>query len=209
MTRGVRPAMKPDVQTLKDDVAFIRALAEDSRGGAIVRDGATLIAAGAIFGITMLLYWLASAGVLSMPGIDWLWIGASATFLIALVLIQRGDTRRAVASRALRAAWSGVGAGVIVGGAAFGIGAWRLGLPVVAAGGFPIVLLTLYGAAWGVAFAVVRRGWFALVAGGCFAAALACGWFFGRSEEWLVLSVALLVLVATPGAVIMHQARKG
>jgi hypothetical protein len=36
---------------------------------------------------------------------------------------------------------------------------------------------------------------------------LACGFFIGQPEEWLVLSLGLLALVAAPGFVVVHQAR--
>jgi hypothetical protein len=54
----------------------------------------------------------------------------------------------------------------------------------------------------------MRRTEFGYIAGGCFAAALTCGFFMGRAEEWLVLSLGLFLLVAAPGAVILRQARR-
>jgi hypothetical protein len=105
------------------------------------------------------------------------------------------------------ATWSGVGTGITVAGLALGLGAWRLQQPSLVLWTFPLVLFTLYGAAWGVAFAVTRRTWFALVAGGCFVATLACGAFMGRPEEWMVLSLGLFVLVAAPGYAMVRGAR--
>ncbi len=201
-----RQPMNDDVQTLKDDIAFIRALTEDS-GSAMARDAMLLAAAGTIFGVTTFIYWLMFAGFVTLPGGDWLWIAASALFIVAMLIIRRGDTQHSIATRAMRAAWAGVGGGIIVAGVALAVGATRLNLPVLAVGVFPIVLFTLYGAAWGVASAVMRRGWFALIAGGCFAAAVACGWVLGTPAEWLVLSGGLFVLVAAPGAFIAWQAR--
>jgi hypothetical protein len=200
--------MNDDVQTFKDDIAFMRALTEDS-GPAMARDGMVLAAAGTIFGLTTLLYWLMFAGVLDIPGArDWLWVVASALFVAMMAMISRREPlRRAAASRATRAAWVGVGSGIVVAGAALGLSAWRLDLPVLGVGVFPLVLFTLYGAAWGVAFAVVRRRWLALVAVGCFAAVVACGWLMGTPEEWLLLSVGLFVLVAMPGVVMVRQSR--
>jgi hypothetical protein len=199
-----------EIQTLKDDIAFVRALAEES-GSAMARDGAVLAAAGMIFGLTALQYWLIFAGILDVPpGWDgWLWLDGTIVFLVAMTLIQRRiPSRPSAASRAMRAAWAGVGAGITISGIALGIGAWRLGLPVLTTGGFPIVLFALYGAAWGVVFAVKRRTWFALVATGSFAAAIGCGALMGTPEEWLLLALGLFVLVGVPGAAIVRQARR-
>ncbi len=205
MTETQQP-MNDDVQTLKDDIAFIRALTEDG-GSAMTRDAALLAAAGTIFGVTTFLYWLVFAGFLALPGGDWLWIAASALFVVVMLIIRRGDARRGIATRAMQAAWAGVGGGIIVAGVALAVAAARLDLPVLAVGVFPIVLFTLYGAAWGVAAAVMRRGWVVLIAGGCFAAAVACGWVLGTPAEWLVLSGGLFVLVALPGTFIAWQLR--
>ncbi len=113
-----------------------------------------------------------------------------------------------IVSRDTKAAWAGVGAGIVIGGAALGLGAWRLGLPVMATGAFPILLFALYGAAWGVAFAVKRSSWMALIAAGCFAAVVACRLLIGTPAQWLVLALGLFMFVGVPGAMIVLQARR-
>jgi hypothetical protein len=70
---------------------------------------------------------------------------------------------------------------------------------------FPLILFTLIGAAWGVAYAVRRRRIFALAAAGSFGAAVLCGVLMGRPEEWLVLSGGLVLLLAVPGGMIVHS----
>lgn len=202
--------MSDEMQTLRDDFAFVRALTEES-GKALTRDGAVLAAAGIIFGLTTFQYWLIFAGILAIPPAwaGWLWLDGTVVFFAAMTVIQRRiQSPSGVVSRATQAAWAGVGAGIVIGGAALGLGAWRLGLPIMATGAFPILLFALYGAAWGVAFAVKRSSWMALIAAGCFAAAVACGLLIGKPTQWLLLALGLFMFVGVPGAMIVLQARR-
>ncbi len=199
--------MGDDMQVLKDDIAFMRALTEES-GHSMAREGAILAAVGIIFGLTALQYWLLRMEVFTVPR-SWqpfLWLDGVIAYLITLTIIHRRFPKRpGVGPRAMEAAWAGVGIGITVAAIALGVSGWRLQMPMLASGAFPIVLFTLYGTAWGVAFAVKRRTWFALVAIGCSAAAIACGFLIGTHEEWLLLSLGLFALVAVPGFVILRR----
>jgi hypothetical protein len=201
--------MVDDMQTLKDDIAFMRGLAEES-GHSMAREGAILAAVGVIFALTALQYWLLRMEVFTVPR-SWqpfLWMDGVIAYLITLTFIHRRFPKRpGVGPRAMEAAWAGVGIGITVAAIALVVSGWRLQMPMLASGAFPIVLFTLYGTAWGVAFAVKRRAWFALVAIGCSATAVMCGFLIGTNEEWLVLSLGLFALVAVPGFVILRQAR--
>jgi hypothetical protein len=164
-----------------------------------------------MIGFVSLFYWLVSAEMLSVPPVmePWAWlVGVLVLSPVMLLLRKRFPKPSGAASRAVLAAWTGVATGIAVAALAFGLGAWRLGLPAFVVWAFPVVLFILYGTAWSVAYSVMRRTWFARIAGGCFAGALACGFFMGRPEEWLVLSLGLFLLVAAPGFVILRQARR-
>ena len=88
-------------------------------------------------------------------------------------------------------------------------GGLRLHQPNLVLQVFPILLFTLYGAGWGVAYAVKRKAWFAWIVLGCFLAALGSGALMGSPDQWLVLALGLFAFVAAPGAVIVRQARGG
>ena len=203
--------MQPDEQALRDDVAFLRSLAE---GGttATVREGAILVAIGVIFGLVALQQWAIEAGALSVP--DWVrawgWLDGLVVFVAAMALIARRLPNRApgAASRALTAAWSGVGVSLIVADLALVAASRALALPLLTPWLFPLVLFTLIGAAWSVAFAVRRRRMSALAAAGSFAAAVLCGALAGRPQEWLALSGGLVLLLAVPGGAIVRAARR-
>ncbi len=101
-----------------------------------------------------------------------------------------------------------MGAAHVMGAIALVIAGRRLGLPLLPAWVFPLVLFTLFGSAWSVAFAVRRRGAFAFNAAASYLAALLCGVVMGRPEEWLVLAGGLFLLVAAPGATILRASRR-
>ena len=203
--------MQQDEQTLSADVAFLRSLAE---GGstATVKEGAILLANGVIFALVAAQYWAIDIGLLALPPWlqPWLWLDGVVVFLgsVAWISVKYRGRPPGAASRALAAAWAGVGTALIFAVLGLVAAARQLGLPLLVTWVFPLILFTLIGAAWGVAYAVRRRRIFALAAAGSFAAALLCGALMSRPEEWLVLAGGLVLLVASPGAVIVRSAAR-
>ena len=201
--------MTDQMQTLKDDLAFLRGLTEDS-GAGFAREAVIMIGVGVIFGIVDLLYWLGFSGWLPVPRQvgAWFWVAGLVVFFVSMPIARRRlPAPTGAAARAMAAAWSGIGISLTAAGIGLLLGAWRMGLPNLVLWVFPIVLFTLYGAAWGVAWAAKRTAWFALAALGCFAAAVAEGALMGDAGQWLVSSLGLFVLVAVPGFAIMRAAR--
>jgi hypothetical protein len=201
--------VRDDEQTLRDDVAFLRALAEGGASGA-AKDGAILMAVGLIFGLVAAQYWAIDAALFQVaPGVHtWLWLDGAVPFLIAVAMISarfRGQPPGA-ASRALTATWIGVGAAHLAAGVALYAASKALGIPLLVKWVFPLVLFTLIGGAWGVVFAVRRRAVFGVSAAGAFAAAILTGAVMGRPEEWLVLAAGLIFLLAAPGGLILATA---
>lgn len=201
--------MSNDWRAMKDDVAFLRALTNE-QDRPLAREGAVLLAVGAIFACVDVFYWLYFAHRVSARGI-WQhvpWIAGSVLFVGCFAIITARIPRApGAAARAIGAASAGVGFGLCAAVAALFAGAVSVQQPRLVTDVFPIVLLTLYGSVWIVAFAVKRRIWFAAVAVGCLAAAIGCGLVMGRPEEWLVLAVGMICLVALPGAALIHQSK--
>ena len=202
--------MSNQTKQLADDVAFLRALA-DGTVHLGERDGAMLAALGTIFSLVALQYWAIDSRLVAAPASwrPWLWLDGLAPFLATLFFIEARARSRAPGpgSRAISAAWTGLGVALSVAVAALMAAGWRLGQPQLAAGMFPIVLFTLLGASWGVAFAVKRQAALALVGAGCGVAAIACGALVGAPAEWLALAAGLALLVAAPGFAILAAAR--
>jgi hypothetical protein len=193
---------------LKDDIAFLRSLAGDGIG--MKRDAAMLLAVGLVFGVLDFLYWLVFSGIVEGPPAlkNGLAIGGVAVFVAALALVMRIPQPTNAAGRAAGTALGGVGLALIAAELALFAGGRALHLPLLPLWTLPIVLFTLYGAAWGVAFVVKRRAWFGAIAGGCYLAAFISGSVMGSPAEWLVSSLGLLALVAAPGAVMLRRCRE-
>jgi hypothetical protein len=198
-----------DTQSLKDDLAFLRELTEDS-GRGLARDGFNLAAVGLVFGVVTLIYWLVFWGPLAslMIVAYWLWIAGIVLMIICTAIARRSlPAATGAAARALSVAWNGVGVSLLAGGLGLLAAAWRMHDGAFVLATFPILLFSLYGAAWGVAFAVKRLGWFAWVSAGCFAAAIGEGLLYRSPHQWLVLSAGLFLLLGLPGLLILNKAR--
>lgn len=197
-------------RALRDDIAFMRALAEEGASTPML-GGSVLLAAGLIFGSAQL------AGLLllrSGAGGPWaqigLPLGALMLFFVALTVLRRGLDQRPGANspvnRATSAAWRGVGLAIVVLVGAFMLVAWRLDDWKVFAL-FAPVLFALYGAGWLVSAAMTRLAWMKGVGYASFALALGVGAAAHQVTLATCLNVAgLFLLVALPGFVLMRQA---
>jgi hypothetical protein len=193
---------------IKDSLALLRAIA--AGGAGMKRDSLILIAAGVIFGTLNFLYWLMFSGIVdAAPSVrNALWLAALVLFGATLTLIHRTPRATSIAGRAVGVALAGVGVALVIAGIALSAGGLRLQMPQLATWTFPIVLFTLYGAAWTLAAIVMKRAWFAFIAVGCYLVALLCGFTMGSTWEWLILSFGLFLLVAVPGVVMWREAKE-
>jgi hypothetical protein len=207
--------MTEQTDTLKDDLAFMRAMAQDGRRGPMV-GGASLVSAGVIFSIATLVCWAMAKGLIPAQDTWFLgvWVIAMAVHL-AVMAVLVGRWRRAghagaasAANRAFRWAWSACGwsIGVIFAGTA--LAAWRTHNWMVFAN-FPTIILALYGAAWSVTAAMSDRKWMRWVALGSFAAALGMALVSDVGVGYLAFAAALILLAAAPGYVLMREQPAG
>ncbi|MDO8297723.1 MAG: hypothetical protein Q7T19_14950 [Caulobacter sp.] len=197
------------IQTLKDDIAFMRALAQEGSSVPMLFGG-NLVAAGVIFGAGAVGHWLILSGVLRVSPWFYMvnWLGAGAVFaVVCTLMIQRAKRQpgyNAGVNRATGAAWSGVGFAVFaswVGMTATGLttGDWAV------MDAFPVLILALYGAAWFVAGVLSGKGWIRLVALGSFVGAALMGVLSGTPYLMLGYAVCLILLAVVPGLVLMRQ----
>lgn len=208
--------MKDPTESARDDLAFVRALMSET-GQVQSSLGQALLAGGVCFGVQCLL----QAAFAFRPGIPTalhLTAGIAPTliFLVAITLItirDRGASQHSVGTRAINAAFGGGGLAAMTTALIFGylafryqnMGTWLL---------HPVMICVVQGVVWYTAFAVRRRGWFALVSLGWFATAVALAWMLGLNDEriivpfLLLLAAALLGLMALPGWVMMRAAAR-
>lgn len=198
-----------DMQSVRDDIAFMRALAEEGRRAPLL-GGAIMLTAGAVFGGASLIHFaIAVSGAQLTPWIyPILWIGAGVLFgVIMQVLKARYRGRPGVGSpsnRAMRAVWQGVGVAIFALFVALGIASWKIDNPVVF-GLFPSAILALYGAAWTLAAQMSDHKWMRGIALLSFVFAALMPLLLGDARIYLVYAAALGLTAVLPGVLIMRQ----
>ena len=197
------------IQTLKDDIAFMKALAQEGSTVPLLFGG-NMVAAGLIFGAASVGHWLIAADILAVS--DWAylinWVGAGALFgVVCALLVRRASSRpgfNAAANKATGSAWSGVGFAIFAMWMGITAYAWRNQAWEVM-NIFPVIIFGVYGAAWLVAGDMTGKGWIRLVALGSFAGAVLMGFMSGTTQQMLGYAACLLLLAVVPGLVLMRQ----
>lgn len=189
----------------RDDLAFMRAVAED-RGPLPSVLGAHLFSVGLLYGLNLIYGWAGYSGLVPWPkdGMVWLYIPASVVYVPICIWLNIRGTRISwgPGARAFAAAWSGVGVVTITVVAIMFLATLRTGIPYHET--WPAIALALYGGAWCM-FAIVRgRLWAFLVSLGCCASAVACAALIHNNELWLAMGVGLLLFVGLPGFAMMR-----
>jgi hypothetical protein len=200
--------MTDQMQTIRDDIAYLRALAEDGREDQSRRGGVIMLAAGLVWSSCAVLQWAALTGRIGEGVATGGWLLGSVLFFGALFWTIRRDGKRSGRSKALGLAWSGVGWTIFVLLAAIFVATWRTHSQLLISF-FPSIILALYGAAWSVAAALFGKGWLKLTCIGSFLMSVVCAWFIADPVQYLVYAAALLLLAALPGLVMMRQDAHG
>ncbi len=196
---------------IRDDLAFMKALAENG-GKTQWAGGAAFVAGGTLYGLQCLVEWAQAAGLVTLNGLQtWCYtVGITVAFLIALGVVivrNRKTAPRGMLNKAFASVFQATGIASLALVAIFAAAAiprdsviiWEL---------YPASLFALMGAAWYVVFMLRRRLWMAAVSAGWFATAVGLGLLVGTPSYILVAALALLALMALPGAYMMHLARK-
>jgi hypothetical protein len=198
--------MTDDMQALKDDISFLRALAQESRtphhlGGAII------LTAGVTFAVASTVNWAIISHLVAVS--PWVgagaWAAALALTLLAVAMVKaRSPSLRTPGIRAAGIVWAGVGWAIFSLATAIAIVCWRTQsyIPVLL---FPSFILALYGAAWSVAAVVPAKRWIWLTAIGSYVAAPLVALPAPGPNGLLAYAVALILLAAIPGAVLMRK----
>lgn len=197
------------IQTLKDDIAFMRALAQEGSSAPLL-GGSILVAAGLIFGAGSIAHWAVISGILVVT--PWvfpaIWLGALAVFFAVLTLLSRRLKARPGAlspgNRAAGSAWAAVGWTIFAISLSLIIISIRTQSEVVMLV-FPSLILGLYGMGWSVAAAMSGKRWLWMTAIASYAGALVVAWFAAEPTVYLVYAGALLLLASLPGYILMRQ----
>jgi hypothetical protein len=201
--------MTHDVQAIREDLAFMLALAQEGRRAPLLI-GHSLLAGGIIYGLASIFAWAVSVQVLALP----FWWEGAIWPLATVIYIPYARYRRiqcqngrpgatAVTNRAVSAVWRGIGFAIMALGFAGFIAAYQMKTAAVFAL-FPSIVLAIYGAGWLVALAMSETKWLKWVAYSCFAASVALGAAANSHLIYLFNAVALFLLMALPGWLLLR-----
>ena len=204
----------PDAQSVREDIAFLRTLAEQGASGPLA-GGSILLATGLIYAAASVAVWYVTTHMPSEAG-RWMWpiwgsaMTSQAVTMTIIILRLKGRGRGLVAAnnrsnRAFAMIWNGVGCAIMACLASFLLTAWQAHLPQVFAG-FPAVILVLYGVGWTMTAASSRERWTWGVAVLSFVLTIVLGAFAGSANLPLLFALALLLLIAAPGALLIKRA---
>jgi hypothetical protein len=196
--------MTHDVQAIRDDLAFMRALAQEGRRAPLLI-GHNLLVGGIVYGTASLFAGAVAARLVALPwwmeGAVWL---AVTPIYVGYCYVRRTQWRvaqpgaTAVTNRAVHAAWRGIGYALLSLMAAAFLASYHMksAAPFVL---FPSIVMALYGLGWMVAAAMSETKWLRAVSAASFVAAVAIAFAGQTLAIYLVTAVALYLLMALPG----------
>jgi len=196
---------------LKDDISYMRQLAERGRRGPIV-GGAFLAAAGVVFSITCFVQWAAVTGQLAIADrqMAWIWFGSYVIFAVVWFALWFGlrSHRRASATSSSNIvfgiAWIANAVGVLMAYATTAIAASITHLQGLFYAFIPMIFI-FYGISWGLSAVMAQRRWMYLAAGGSFAFALGVAALTNNPAQLAVVAAALLILLTFPGLKLVFE----
>jgi hypothetical protein len=205
--------MNADIQSLRDDLAFLRTLVQASEDNYRPL-GEGYLLGGLVYGGEMLLHLGQIAGLVPATLLAALIVGAGPTviFIAGLVFLLRrhGATMPAsggLTTKAILRAFAAIGISnlaliAVIGAVAIreqSLTVWFI---------YPCTVFVLQGAAWLLAFLLRRHAWHGVIAAGWFAAGIAMAIFVTRQDIYILLAgVGLLGLMALPGYLMLRHAR--
>lgn len=201
--------MSDQNHAIRDDIAFLRSLAEEGRSGSMV-GGSILVLFGGLYAAASVFTWYAIQTGLARKPLFFpiVWFGATLVALAALAFMKVGQPRKGGASRAAGLAWAAAGWTIFAIMMSFTLIGYHTGSWMVMQAVAPVIV-SIYGGAWFLAAQVTGQRWLNLVAFGSFVMAAVNAWFVADpATMFLIYAATLLGLLAGPGLVIMRQGRK-
>lgn len=200
---------KDQIQNVRDDIAYMRAMAEEGRKAPLL-GASILISAGLIFSAASLIAWAGQTGTagVTVEASNWIWLGSMILFVVALtVLSRRLGGKPGIMSpvnRAAGTAWMGVGLAIFVLALSMAIITWRFQSGEVMAI-FPSLIFALYGSGWAVSAAMSDKKWLWWVTIGAWVGAPLIALLTGDPAQYLVYAAGLLLLTVLPGVILIRQ----
>jgi hypothetical protein len=198
-------------EQVRADLAFMKALVEKASQSQM-SGGAVFLAGGLLYGFQCLVQWAQLVELIHPSDIFMLLfvIAITVAFVVVAVAISVSSRagERAVATRALNAAFGGAGLANMVLCSVFGFVAFRMKSMTIWLL-YPITISVLQGFMWYIAYMMKKRLWIATLCAGWYLTAIALGVLMSSDDlpsYILVLSLALFLLMALPGWYMMRLA---
>jgi hypothetical protein len=200
---------RDQIQTVHDDIAYMKALAEEGRQTPLL-GGSILITAGLVFGLAALIHYGIESRLILLPPVAYafLWGAAMLIFIAVLTVQSRRFGRRpgsqSAANRAAGAGWMGVGLGIFVMSLAMGVIGWKT-QTMVPSLIFPSLIFALYGSGWAVSATMSGQKWQWKLAIACWIAAPLIAFLTGSPLMWLAYAAGLFLFALLPGILLVRQ----
>jgi hypothetical protein len=194
----------------QDDLAYLKRLVAEPHGRPL-QAAAALLWGGGLYGAQCFVQWLQAIGWLRLSPLAGLAVGLGPTvvFLIVLTILVKRDgaafPKGGAAARAANGAFAAIGLTNLAMIMVFGFNAWRRADFLIWEL-YPAVVFALQGAAWITVYTVRRQGWALVVGLGWLVSSVLLGLLIGTSTYVLVAAIALILLMAVPGLVILRRA---
>ncbi len=192
-----------DENSWRDDISFLRQMAESGRKGPIM-GGIFLAGAGVVFGGACFLDAARQFAFLPQsPSSLQIWLGAAAVFVVFwlamfLRMMKRGKPVATAPNVVFGTIWSACGIGVMVSFFTTLTVSHELHSEVVLAGYVPIIY-AFYGTAWFASAALAKKAWMHIAGIGSFVYATVVAMLIGTPWLSLVMGAGLLLLLTLPG----------
>ena len=200
---------RDQVQSVHDDIAYMKALAQEGRRAPLL-GGSILIAAGLVFGLASVAAYGIDSGIIAVPPVAYafLWGGAGLIFFAVLTIqSRRFGTRpgaQSAGNRAAGAGWMGVGLAIFVMALAMTVVSWKTGSDVSFML-FPSLIFALYGSGWAVSATMSDQKWQWKLAIACWIAAPLIAFLTGSPLMWLGYAAGLFLFALVPGVLLVRQ----
>lgn len=204
--------MTDQIQSLRDDIDYVKTLATEGRNGPI--NGLIGFVIGMIWTLAAFTYWLELSGLVHLPAplhyqAYWYAAGAQVIFMaVAFPMLRRRTRVTSQNGRAFGATWGSLGLTILVMFAGIALTNWRMNLQMP----WPIIgpiIIALYGGAWFASAAVARQKWMFLVAGGSALGVFALAVLPQSPADYmLIYTICLFLFGAAPGLYIMRRNAK-
>ncbi|MGY4395655.1 hypothetical protein ACVWZA_000816 [Sphingomonas sp. UYAg733] len=194
----------------QDDLAYLKGLVA-GRQDRPLQAASALVWGGGLYGGQCFVQWFQAIGWLALsPSVSLVvGLGPTVIFLIALTILLRRDGAAfpsdGATARAANGAFAAIGLTNLAMIIVFGFNAWKRSDFLIWEL-YPAVVFALQGAAWITIYAVRRQGWYLAVGLGWLISAVLLGMLVGTSSYVLVAALALILLMALPGMIIIRQA---